>query len=395
MFFELTAIGLGLVSFAYWFFNLIASYLGWKLVEKLPAAKPLKRYPKVSIVIAIKDEAPRIKKTLSTLLQLHYPDFEIVVVNDRSTDGTQLELNRFSQAYPSSIRVVHIKTLPEGWLGKNHAMYQGYLASHGEYLLFTDADVIFESNTLKDVMSYVQTNKVDHLTLNPRLISKSLILQLFVHYFQFFVLLFLQAWKANKDTQHKVGLGIGAFNFISREAYRKIGTHQSLPMAPDDDLQLGVMVKRAKLKQRFLIGIDHIEVEWYENFNQAMRGLEKNFYAGFRYNFLLVVLAVLGTLLLAIAPYVMVWFLSGVVLAIHLLSLLSMLVLHWYSLRKLAKYKGIEILLFPVSVLLCLWVLARSAFLAEKRNGMYWRGTFYSLEELKEHRHRVHKLKFD
>ncbi|WP_274654713.1 glycosyltransferase [Paenibacillus humicola] len=395
MVFELIAAVVGLVSLAYWGYHLAISYRGLKLVERLPAGKALKLYPKVSIVVAVKDEAPKIGTTLLRLMELDYPDYEIVVVNDRSTDGTQLELDRLVQAGHSKLNVVQITALPEGWLGKNHALYQGYLASKGDYLLFTDADVIFQPNALRDAMSDVLHEKIDHLTLSPRFISKTLVLRLFVHYFIFFIILYLRAWKANLDTQRKEGLGIGAFNLISRDAYRKIGTHQSISMAPDDDLQLGTMVKKAGLKQRFRMGIGHIEVEWYESFHQAMRGLEKNVYAGFRYNLFFVASAIIGLLLLGVAPYVMVWFLSGWVLAVHLLAILCMLVLYGYSLTKEAVYKPVEIALFPVAVLLCLWVLARSAFLAEKRKGMYWRGTFYPLNELKEHMRRVDRVKFD
>ncbi|WP_213055581.1 glycosyltransferase, partial [Escherichia coli] len=112
--------------------------------------------PLVSIIIAAKEEESTIADTVKHLLDQTYPRIEIIAVNDRSRDSTGRkldELRRWSENRGDlhiPVRIIHITSLPSGWIGKNHALYQGYAQARGKYLLFTDADVKFAPNTVSD-----------------------------------------------------------------------------------------------------------------------------------------------------------------------------------------------------------------------------------------------------
>src|SRR6476659_2003251 len=118
--------------------------------------------PSVAIIIAVKDEEREVEQALNSVCKLEYNNYNVVVINDRSTDRTPEILHRVAQQNPS-ISVITIKDLPPGWLSKNHALYQGYLASSEEWLLFTDADIIYKTTALKKAISYAIHHHIDHL----------------------------------------------------------------------------------------------------------------------------------------------------------------------------------------------------------------------------------------
>src|SRR6185503_9934014 len=134
------------------------------LVDVPPWQGP--HFPKISIVVAARDEAKSIERAARSLLALDWPDLEIVLVDDRSTDGTGAILDRLARE-DRRLRVVHVTTLPPGWLGKNHALQLGADAAQGGWLLFTDGDVLFHPDTLRQAVAYANARQLDHLTVGP------------------------------------------------------------------------------------------------------------------------------------------------------------------------------------------------------------------------------------
>jgi len=120
--------------------------------------------PRISVLFSARDEEEKLPAALRTLMEIDYPDFEVVAVDDRSQDRTGEILDAFAAAYPR-LRVVHVDRLPEGWLGKPHGLEKAYDASSGEWLLFTDADVRFKPDVLRRAISLEKIHNLDHLTL--------------------------------------------------------------------------------------------------------------------------------------------------------------------------------------------------------------------------------------
>ena len=131
-------------------------------------ARPLLRAPRVSVVIPARNEARDIEATVRSHLSASYPNFEVVVVDDRSTDGTGDVLASLRRG-DSRLRVIFGGEPPSGWLGKPHALHQGAEAARGEVLLFADADVRYDSRTLSEAIAFLERGRLDFLALLPRL----------------------------------------------------------------------------------------------------------------------------------------------------------------------------------------------------------------------------------
>ena len=234
-----------------------------------PGAKPTS--PLVSIVVPARNEERNIAAGIRSLLKLEYANCELVVINDRSTDETGKVLDEISRENPR-LKVVHLSELPKGWLGKNHAMWYGAERAAGEWLLFTDADVVLDPTTLRRAVAYASAEGVDHLTLTPKAVMPNWLLESFVVTFTMFFMIFLRPWNA-PNKRSKAHIGIGAFNLIRAEAYRAIGTHQAIAMRPDDDLKLGKIVKKHGFSQELLDGIGLVEVPWYGSTRELVVGV--------------------------------------------------------------------------------------------------------------------------
>lgn len=363
---------------------LIISFIifwGLRKIEALENADGDHKGPLVSIIVPARNEAHTIRNSIQSQLDLNYENIEWIIVNDRSTDKTGDEIEQIA-ACDSRIKTLHLTDLPKGWLGKNHALYQGYLRSHGDLLLFTDADVHFHPEAVSKAAWLLQTEKADHLTAAPSLKARGFWLKTFIAFFLFGFSYYKRPWKAN-DRHSSIGMGIGAFNLVTRSAYETIGTHESLRNRPDDDLQLGVKIKEYKLNQKMVTAISLLSVEWYPTLQSAFQGLEKNTFAGLHYRYSMVILAITGVFFSQIFPFLtlMVSELTIRLLSIAVISL--MFFSYLLVTRKMTDFHPVLVLVLPVTALLFLFSIIRAVVLTFVRGGVVWRGTKYSLKELR------------
>jgi cellulose synthase/poly-beta-1,6-N-acetylglucosamine synthase-like glycosyltransferase len=140
-------------------------------------------WPHVSIIVPARNEEQGVRAAVESLLRQDYPALELVVVNDRSTDRTSAILAALAEEHPGRLRVVMVTELPAGWLGKNHALLLGARQSSGAWLLFTDADVVFDPTCLRRAVAYAEAQGLDHLTMSPRLLAHGYWLNAFVNFF--------------------------------------------------------------------------------------------------------------------------------------------------------------------------------------------------------------------
>lgn len=338
-------------------------------------------YPSVAIIVAVRDEEYGLKAALTSVCNLDYPAYDIIVVNDRSTDGTATILSEVQAVHPN-VQVITVDTLPGGWLGKNHALYKGYKAAKADYLLFTDADVVYDKTVLKKALGYALLHQLEHLTILPGIISKSGILSSVLMTFVIMLTSVQRPW-AVRNQRSKASMGVGAFNLVKTTAYEKAGTHEAIKMRPDDDLKLGALLKTFGGKADVLYGIVMLSVEWYSSVKEFINGLMKNVFSGFNYNVLKAFGGALGTLVVFVLPLPLM-LLPGNVFSMScgLLLLLCQLVLYykmpgteskwWYGL--LSVYGGF----------IMLYVVIKATIKTLKDGGIYWRGTFYGLRALRK-----------
>lgn len=336
--------------------------------------------PAVTVVIPARDEARGIEAALRSVLAQDYPGLEILVVDDRSTDGTGAILDRMAVEDPR-LRVVHITGLPPGWLGKNNALQHGAGQARGEILLFADADVVMHPTTVRRAVAYLLERGLDHLTLTPRIRMSSLLLELFIGTFSIQFALYLRPWRA-KDPKSDRFVGIGAFNMVRAAVYRAAGMHGPIAMRPDDDIRLGQLLKKKGFRQDILFGSPLVEVEWYSSLGELVRGLEKNAFAGVDYRVSMVVLATLANLVLSIWPFLGIFLTEGPARWLNL-AVMGVFVLLCWSNAPLAHVPRWHGLTYPAGVLLFLYILWRATLITLRQGGIRWRGTLYPLAELK------------
>jgi glycosyltransferase involved in cell wall biosynthesis len=358
----------------------LLAYTSWliKFLRDLPV--PSGPLPKVSVIIPARNEERNIAQALTSLLRLDYPDYELLVVNDRSTDRTGEILDKLAAGQPQ-VKVVHITALPAGWLGKNHAMHFAAERATGELLLFTDADIVYEPTALSRAVGYFHEHQLDHLAIGPETRMPSWLLQSFVVMFCMMFYLYTRPW-AIRNPKSSAHIGIGAFNLVRAEVYRATGGFAALAMRPDDDLKLGKLVKKNGFRQDLLAGNDMISVEWYSSVRELIVGLEKNSLAAVDYSLPFVFLFTTSMLAFNIWPYLAVFLTWGLTRWLYVAVALSLWGLAWGASRNIG-FRWHTALGFPLCVALLVYITWRSVLLTYWRGGIRWRDTYYPLSELR------------
>jgi glycosyltransferase involved in cell wall biosynthesis len=339
--------------------------------------------PKISVIVPARDEEEQIVNGLSSLLDQDYPNFEVIAVNDRSTDRTGQLMDRLALGQPE-LTILHIEELPEGWLGKTHALHRGAERATGEYLLLTDGDVVFARETLRLAMRYVQARQIDHLCLLPQALTQEYWETALTQFFGLLYVLATRPWTANHSWGNTY-VGVGAFNLVRSEAYRSCGGHAKLRLEVVDDMALGYCLRQQGFRSQLLIGNELLSLRWHRGVSGLIRGIEKNSFAAL--NFSLVRLS-LFTLLFVVGFFVPYWMLLGLPQSPYWGFAVTVLILHGWSIywSRLAGHSWKIGLALPGVALLSLWALWRSAVLTLYRGGVCWRETFYSLAVLRGRR---------
>jgi glycosyltransferase involved in cell wall biosynthesis len=347
------------------------------------------RVCRVSIIVPARNEAEHIEAALRSLLQLDYPDYEVIAVDDRSEDATGEILERLSaqwseqgEALHHRLKVLHVKELPAGWLGKTHAMWEAGRQATGEWILFTDADVVFRRDALRRAVVYAERERADHLVLFPTMVMESPGERMMMAFFQSQFVFGHRPWKA-ADPKSRDCIGVGAFNLIRRDVYEGIGTYQRLRMAVLDDMKLGEMVKREGRRQRVAFGRDLLKLRWVFGTLGMVRNLTKNFFAILHYNVAFAALVVCGILVVNLGPFVGVWLASGWARAGFIASLVTLVILY-IGMSRRSDISPLFVLLHPIGTLLFGYAVVRSVVVTLARGGVVWRGTWYSLRELRQ-----------
>jgi glycosyltransferase involved in cell wall biosynthesis len=349
--------------------------------------------PRVSIIVPARNEEETLEQPLRTLLALDYDNYEVIAVNDRSTDRTGEILDQYCQnPHPVAksatrvghplLRVVHHQELPAGWLGKTHAMWTAANQATGEWLLFTDADVLFKPDSLRRALAYAESAHADHVVLFPRMIMKRPGEFMMIAFFQTMFMFGHRPWKV-ADPSTDDHMGVGAFNMIRREVYESVGTYEALRMEVLDDMKLGKVVKKAGFAQRNVFGADLISIRWAQGAMGVVNNLTKNFFAVLSFQWPRTLISAAGLAFLNLMPFLGVWLAHGWERLPYAIALFSMALIYlgmsWRS-----AVPPYYFFLHPVSSLLFIYTLLRSMFITLWNDGITWRGTKYSLEELRK-----------
>jgi glycosyltransferase involved in cell wall biosynthesis len=340
--------------------------------------------PRVSIIVPARNEEEDIEVSLTRLLELDYDNYEVIAVNDRSTDRTGEIMERVAGrafAY-GRLRVLHHRELPTGWMGKPHAMWTAANEATGDWLLFTDADVLFKPDSLRRAMAYAEAERADHLVLFPEMIMKRPGEFMMIAFFQTMFVFGHRPWKV-ANPKSKDHMGVGAFNLIRRSAYEAVGTYAALRMEVLDDMKLGKVVKNAGFAQRNVFGGDLISLRWAHGARGVIDNLTKNFFAVLSFQWWRAIVSAFGLAFLNLGPFLGAFLTHGWQRLPYAIALFCMFSIY-VGMSGRSPVPAYYFLLHPVSTGLFVYILLRSMCLALWNDGIVWRGTRYPLEELRK-----------
>ena len=340
--------------------------------------------PRVSIIVPARNEEEHIRETLRQLLALDYSNYEIIAVNDRSTDRTGQIMDEVAASLQAHglLKAIHISELPSGWLGKTHAMWTAGLQANGDWLLFTDADVLFKPDVLRRAVAYAEAERADHLVLFPRMIMKGPGERMMIAFFQVLFVFGHRPWKV-ADPKARDHMGVGAFNLVRRSVYDAVGTYRALRMEVLDDMKLGKVIKNAGFAQRNVSGEDLISLHWAKGAFGIVKNLTKNFFAVLSFQWWRTVATVVGLAFLNLGPFLGVGLAHGWARVPYAIALASLFLIY-YGISLRSAVPPYYFLLHPVGTSLFIYILLRSMFHALWNDGIVWRGTKYPLEELRK-----------
>lgn len=355
---------------------------GLRSLARVSAPEP-ERWPRVSVILAARDEARDIGAAVASRLADDYPEFELILVDDRSTDGTGAVASE-AAAGDGRFALVRVGELPEGWLGKVHALHEGAGRATGEWMLFSDGDVTVEPGTLRRAVAHCVAEGVDMLALIPAFDTGSFLVDSIWTVFLRGMLVMVDP-RAVRDPRSKVAMGSGGFNLVSRASYESTEGFEHLRLETGDDVALAMMVKRAGGRIELVDGHDHVSVPMYRTVGEFLRGIEKNGSTIATIPFPLFVAALIALGALVSAPF------AAMALGPAWLRALGALALSAYTAGEVAALRAnsrrwLPALFWPAGGALMAYGLARSAWLAKRNGGVRWRDTFYALDELAEGR---------
>jgi glycosyltransferase involved in cell wall biosynthesis len=342
-----------------------------------------KQHPRITIIVPARNEEADIEQSLTSLLSLEYDNYEVIAVNDRSTDSTGEIMRRVAgtAAAPGVLRIIEVTGLPPRWLGKTHAMWTAAQQATGECLLFTDADVTFRPDSLRRALAYAEVERADHVVLFPRILTKQPGERMMVAFFQTLFVFGHRPWKT-ADPKASDHMGVGAFNLVRRTVYDSVGGYERLRLEVLDDMKLGKVVKNAGFRQRNVFGDDLISLHWAKGAMGMVRNLTKNFFAVLSFQWWRVLASCFGLAFLNLLPFAGIWFAHGWARVPYAIALLSMFGIYTGMSRR-SPIPPYYIFLHPISTSLFLYILVRSMCVTLWHSGVVWRGTKYPLEELR------------
>jgi cellulose synthase/poly-beta-1,6-N-acetylglucosamine synthase-like glycosyltransferase len=369
-----------------WFWRLVEAALGVPKIADISLPEWDRRpaeSPRVSIIVPACNEESDIENTLTRLLALDYANYEVIAVDDRSTDRTGEIMERSAAAATADrLKVVRVSQLPPGWMGKPHAMWSASNVATGEWLLFTDADVLFKPDALRRAVAYAEASLADHVVVFPRMIMKRPGEKMMIAFFQTLFVFGHRPWKV-ADPKTKDHIGVGAFNMIRRKVYNAVGTYEALRFEVLDDMKLGKVVKSNHYAQRNVFGADLVSIRWAKGAMGVVDNLTKNFFAIMSFQWPRALASCFALAFLNLMPFL------GIVLAhgwerlgfgLALFSMFSIYV----GMSTKSDIPPYYFALHPVSSVLFVYTMLRSTFLTLGHDGITWRGTFYPLQQLRK-----------
>jgi chlorobactene glucosyltransferase len=322
------------------FFGLVTVLVNYFTVRRFDQYPPARKFPRVSVLVPARNEARNIAACVTSLLAQDYPDFEVIVLDDHSTDDTSRILAQLART-GSRLRVLKGASLPEDWLGKHWACQQLAQAATGKLILFTDADTRHAPDMLRASVSALLAEGADLVTAFPREEVVTWGERLLVPVIGFGIFTFIPIRLVQKLRWPALSITIGQFMLFRRAAYDAVGGYEAVGSEVVDDVCLGRRIIASGREWRLLDGTRHVSCRMYHGFWEAVAGFSKSLFAVFDYRIL---------------PYVFGWLLVGTAFIEPAVALVS----RW--LRHPVTSIPLEYAALSVGLSISLWMIAFRRF---------------------------------
>lgn len=388
------------IIFSSWIYFLIYTIKSLKGVPKLLFLKSYENivFPKVSVILPARNEQKYIEKCLDSLLKQDYSNYEIVAINDSSSDRTGEIIQKYSTKN-SKIIFINAEAKPEGWTGKNWACYQGYIKSTGQLFLFTDADTTHSSSTISLAVNNLLAKELDALTAIPKILANDFWTKITLPILWTLSISRYSALKAN-DPKTNVGYFFGSFFIITKKTYEAVGTHKAVKEEIVEDGALGRKVKEQGFKLRVVHGEDHIQAVWARNSSTLWHGLRRLMVPLYKREKIKASLMVVATFLLLIYSLIVLPFsitmaldekdvtltinnysLDLILLFLTIMSILLLIITNVLQLKYTIFQNSLYSLSFPLAGSFVFIAFLSSIINSGKKDVINWRGRRYSIKE--------------
>ncbi len=351
--------------------------------HKLPESF-LKERPLISILIPARNEEDNIKRCINSLLKQDYKNFEILVLDDGSTDGTADVVNELIKK-DTRIRLYHGKPLARGWLGKSYACQQLAGYAKGKYLLFIDADTLHFPTSISSSVACLLRYKIDALSVFAKQIMVTLPERMVIPFSNFMIMGFMPLALIRRSRKALFCTAIGQFMLFKKDVYKAIGGHKSVKGEILEDVIISKRVKRCGYKFMIFDGSSNLYCRMYHNFSEVVSGYSKVLFASFDYSITMISSAIVIIAAIYLMPFVMLplsiifdWQQTHV--NIMILQIIFILITRiMLSIR--FKMKAFDIFLFPLSVIYLLSMAINSVLQYRFNIGICWKGRTYNIVE--------------
>ncbi len=274
----------------------------------LSSAQPDVDLPAVSLIVPARNEEETIQRCVTSLLEQEYPDYEVIVVDDASTDRTPQILAEIARTHPQGkrLRVLHLHDLPAGWAGKPHALHAGAQEARGVFLLFTDADTWHAPQALATAVARAEEKRLDLLSLGTTQELPSFWERVMMPMAHLGISMQYPPDQVN-DPDSPIALANGQYILLRRTVYERLGGYARPDLRATllDDRDLALLVKKQGYALEMADGRGLVHVRMYSNLRETWRGWRKNVYLGSRGGLPFVLLQMLGLPMVAILPFLL------------------------------------------------------------------------------------------
>ena len=348
------------------FFVTLFNFFSAPLLKNGPE---IKNKFKVSILIPVRNEERNIKSCLVSLLDQDYPDFEIIVLDDFSTDNTVKCVHEIAEK-TDNLKLLRGEPLPPGWTGKNWACFQLSQQASGEIFIFTDADNNYSRSAVSHTVGWMQYLNLGLLSAFPQQITHKLSEKLVVSVFDMFVYSLLPLWLTFYSKFSSLAAANGQWLALTREAYDKTGGHKIVKNEIVEDTALARLTKQKDIKILTTAGRGEVFGKMYDSWHQVYNGFSKNAFGLMGYHTVLSICFLLLLFSIYVLPYIFV------IVNQHILILSALCVNLLIRILLSVKYKQPfweSVLLHPVGILLTI-IIGINSIICYYKGSIDWKG---------------------